>query len=104
MACNLTPDPTHAADFIGKAGDSVSLSVKGSVGTARITGGFYAGAAIPINPATFVIQPGDNVLDLVIENTLSNDVTLLICEADSSVLDRFHYDRNNPVLLYDVKG
>jgi hypothetical protein len=105
MACNLQPDPTGAADFTGKTGSSVSLSVQGTTGTATFVGGFYASAAIPppLNPAKFTIKAGDNLLDLVIENTLSGDITLLKCD-DGTVLDRFHYDRNNPARNYDVKG
>jgi hypothetical protein len=104
MACNLKNDLTHNADFTGKTGASVSLSVEGTAGSASFTGAFYAGASIPINPATFVIAAGDNVLDLVVENTLSNDITLITCDADGSVLDRFRFDRNNPTMLFDVKG
>jgi hypothetical protein len=104
MACNLQLDSSHVADFTGKTGDSVSVSVKGTSGDAVFTGGFYAGAKIPINPATFVIKAGDNLLDLVVENTLSGDITLIVCDADGSVLDRYRYDRNNPVRIYDVRG
>jgi len=103
MACNLRSDPTGAADFLGTTGQRVSASVKGTTGVAVLTGAHYAGVKISVNPATFTIQSGDKLLDLLIDNTVAGDVTLLLCD-DGTVLDRFHFDRNNPARLYDVRG
>jgi|HubBroStandDraft_5_1064220.scaffolds.fasta_scaffold304013_2 hypothetical protein len=103
MACNLSPDPTGAADFTGATGKIVTVSAEGTSGTAQITGGFYAGKNIPVGPTSFTIAKDDQILDLVFENTLAGDPTLLLCD-DGTVLDRFRFDRNNPARNYDVKG
>ena len=104
MACNLAHDPTGLADFVGTTGKAVNLTVKGTKGTAKFTGAFYAGAAIPFDPkVSFTIQADDKLLDVVVENTLSGDLTMIVCD-DGTVLDRFPFDRNNPAQNYDVKG
>ena len=106
MPCSLNvPTPTRPRKFAGPTGSAVSLSVKGTNGSASFTGGFYATGPIPVTPAaTFAILAGDNALDLVIENTLTDDRTQIVCDADGTVLFEFPYDRNNPAQLFDVTG
>jgi hypothetical protein len=105
MPCSLSvPNPARPRKFAGKTGSAVSLSVRGTAGSASFTGGFYAGAAIPINPAKFTIVAGDNVLDLVVENTLTEDKTQVVCDADGSVLFDYLFDRNNPAQIFEVIG
>lgn len=103
MACDLQVDATGAADFTGPSGKTVNVVVKGTAGVATMTGALYAGSSISTNPATFAIQAGDRLLDLMIDNTVAGDVTLLTCD-DGSVLDRFRFDRNNPARIYDIHG
>jgi|ERR1039457_558377 hypothetical protein len=104
MACNLSKDPSGAADFVGSTGKTVSLTVNGTAGSTTVIKAFYAGAPVAsTSPVSFTIKSGDQLLELVIENTLAADPTMVVCD-DGTLLDRFRFDRNNPVRIYDVRG
>ncbi len=103
MACNLQVDPSGTADLTGPSGKSVTVGIAGTTGKASIVGAIYAGKKITAKPPTFTILAGDNMLDLMIDNNVSGDVTVLSC-ADGTVLERFRFDRNNPAILLDVRG
>jgi hypothetical protein len=104
MACSLQPDPPVPSAFKGKTGDAVSVSLRGTAGTARIISATYNGAAIPVNPATFTIVAGKQSLDMVVDNDTSADLTKLVCDDDGVVLHQFLYNPGSPVKTYTVDG
>src|ERR1022692_2213866 len=103
MACNLQADPPNPTNFKGTTGGSVSLTVKGTAGTARMIAARYAGSNIGTNPATFNIQAGSQILSLTFDNDTPGDLTQLLCD-DGSLLFQFHFHPNDPTILFITRG
>jgi len=103
MPCNLEPDPPIPSHFKGAAAHLVNLRLKGTNGTATMIAARYAGANIPVNPATFTILAGSKILDMTVDNDTSGDVTRLLCD-DGTVLDEFAYNAGDPNRIYTIRG
>ena len=103
MACNLQADPPNPTNFKGTTGDSVSLTVKGTDGTARMIAARYAGSNISTNPATFNVQAGSQILSLTFDNDTPGDLTQLLCD-DGSLLFQFPFDHNDPNIFFIIRG
>jgi len=67
MSCKLTPVSQVTCDFKGNAGDQVTLTLKGTVGTVQFDKAEYGGVAIAGLPAptlSFTLKSGNLPLDV----------------------------------------
>lgn len=107
MACALEPS-VGREDFIGKAGDAVSLRVKGpSASNVEIVHLRYDHSEVDATePFEFTIKKKLAMLVVLVEASKPGVLVQLIEECDNGqqVIDRFHFDPMNPARGYLVRG
>jgi hypothetical protein len=107
MACSLTPSLAKE-DFIGKAGNTVTLKVKGPTGAGiEIVHLRYDQHEVDADaPFQFTIKKKLALLVVLVEASQPGALIQLIevCGATEQVIDRFHFDPMNPARGYLVRG
>lgn len=107
MACSLKLSPTPDQDFIGATGASVTVTLTGPAGVgAEILHIRYAGTPITQPPFQFTVQAGMQKLVVLVEASKAGALLELRedCGGSDQVLDRFHFDPENPAIGFFVKG
>jgi hypothetical protein len=109
MSCQLTHSTTAREDFLGQAGATVTIKLKGPAAAgAEIVHIRYAGTEIDSEPPfQFTIRKGAKILVVLAEASEAGVLLQLVevCgDGEEQVLDRFHFDPKNPGRGYIVKG
>ena len=106
MACNLTKETGGAVQFSGQTSNDVQITVAGKQGTAKIISARYKNTQLA-KPWKFKIKSGNNLLVVLVEDTLPGDFVKLseVCAPGVTKLMRqFKYNPANPARGYLIQG
>lgn len=106
MSCALKTSEDDNCDFDATVGSSVTLSIKGMRGSAKIVSATYAGQVLT-SPWVFHVLAGKKNLMVGYENTVVGDNTILqedCNDGTKNTLREFGYDPYGPSQMFCIRG